>query len=275
MRITSAAIRPSAKKAADARTASHRLLRVRIESTQQKTATSRSRGHSRTKAVRNRSATAVAFRAGNWRRARSRTASTLGRPRSDSQKPWGARFSTETVSGSQSDSRGTPTAASCRATCRPMAPTPITTAWALARRGGGISSRCRLSRRLPSEEVMGFSARGIRVSFALERFAFDEGVGALPVGEFFGEAFGIAGPGEPVDGRMDVRVAARPGREGQPGRDAAGAAQDGDDGPVAGPEGAGEGGLVGAGRLDRGSRVGVQPDPAEAGRLDAVVDHPV
>src|SRR5579864_1758233 len=38
-----------------------------------------------------------------------------------------------------------PMAATCRATCRPIAPTPMTRAWHSARRSGGTRSRCRES----------------------------------------------------------------------------------------------------------------------------------
>src|ERR1039457_3388606 len=42
--------------------------------------------------------------------------------------------------------RAIPRAASCRATCRPIAPTPITTAWQRANRSGGTRPRWRTSR---------------------------------------------------------------------------------------------------------------------------------
>src|SRR6267142_3286317 len=49
--------------------------------------------------------------------------------------------------------RGTPTAASCKATCRPMAPTPMTKAWQAANWSGGTRSRWRMSRSTGTEAI--------------------------------------------------------------------------------------------------------------------------
>src|SRR5229473_714839 len=51
---------------------------------------------------------------------------------------------------------GVPMAANCSATCRPIAPTPITSAWQFAKRSGGTRSRCRTSRSGYGQSMVGF-----------------------------------------------------------------------------------------------------------------------
>src|ERR1019366_6392429 len=65
-----------------------------------------------------------------------------------------------------------PRAASCRATCRPIAPTPMTMAWQRASRSGGTSPRWRTSRPRIGVEVL-FMAFKVLQEFLIE-------VGPLP-----------------------------------------------------------------------------------------------
>src|SRR6266436_3141420 len=73
-------------------------------------------------------------------------ASTLASPISSVKYPCVATLVSSTVSKSTSCSRRTPIAASCRATCRPIAPTPITVTVRSASRSCGTKSACRSNR---------------------------------------------------------------------------------------------------------------------------------
>jgi hypothetical protein len=84
----------------------------------------------------------------------SAVASTFGRFSSSGQYPFGARFSIWTRSSSNNVRLGAPRAASWKATCRPMAPTPITKVSQPANRSGGTKSRWRTSRSLVIDLVV-------------------------------------------------------------------------------------------------------------------------